>query len=94
MTEQETVMKFLDKPFNGLLQYLLANGFRSNGGQTDRAHNLNKVTFIAHNKTKHAKVTVWHMWLDADSFGIAKPGCITDIEYKDLDPKDEATCTV
>ena len=55
---------------------------------------MNKVTFIAHNKTKHAKVTVWHMWLDADSFGIAKPGCITDIEYKDLDPKDEATCTV
>jgi hypothetical protein len=50
---------------------------------------LNKVVFIAHNKAKHLKVTVWHMWLRPDSFGIAKPGLVTDIDVKDLEPKED-----
>jgi hypothetical protein len=89
MTEEEQILSYIDKPFSELLRKLLANGYKSTGGQFDRVHNLNKVVFIAHNKAKHLKVTVWHMWLRPDSFGIAKPGLVTDIDVKDLEPKED-----
>ena len=91
MTETEEILSFTDKPFSELLRYLLSHGYKSNGGQTDRAHNLNKVVFLAHDKSKHLKVTVWHMWLTPDSFGISSPGLITDIDVKDLEPKEDLT---
>jgi len=43
---------------------------------------------VRHERGKHVKVTVWHMWVNS-SFGILSPGLITDIDYKDLTPRYE-----
>lgn len=89
MNETETILSYEDKPFSGLLRYLLQHGYKEAGRQKDRVHNLNKIVFLAHDKRKHTKVTVWHMWLTPDAFGISKPGLITDIDVKDLEPKED-----
>lgn len=88
MTEEEIIQAQIDKPYERLFTYLTSLGYKSSKGLTDRVHNLNKVTFVRHERGKHVKVTVWHMWVNS-SFGILSPGLITDIDYKDLTPRYE-----
>ncbi len=88
MTETD-ILSYIDQPFDALRRQLLSNGYKPSNGQFDRVHNLNKVVFTAHDRNKHMKVTVWHMWLRPDSTGIAKPGLVTDIDVKDLEPKED-----
>jgi len=90
MTEEEIIKAQVDKPYDRLFTYLTTKGYKSSKGLTDRVHNLNKVTFVLHERGKHIKVTVWHMWVDA-GYGIMKPGLITDVDYKDLTPRYEVT---
>lgn len=88
ISEQETILAYQDQPYPSLLSYLLSHGYRATGHQSDTKHNLNKMIFIAHNRTKHMKVVVWYMWLKPNQYGIAEPGLVTDIECKDLEPKE------
>lgn len=86
--ENEKIMSYLDKPFGALHCFLNANGYSKTGTLSDRTHGLNMVTYVAHNRTKHLKVTVWHLWLEPDQYGIRQPGYVTDIDIKDLEPKE------
>lgn len=87
--EQELILQYQDKPYTLLRGFLLSKKYRIISSGSDRLHKLNKVVFIAHDRTKHVKVSVWHLWLDTDQYGICHPGLITDIDVKDLKPKEE-----
>ena len=89
MTEQSMIMSFIDKPFAMLAKYLERHGFKTISGQRDRERNLNKMTFMSHTKTSHLKVTVWHMWCEQDAYGICRPGFVTDIDIRDLEPRED-----
>jgi hypothetical protein len=89
MNEQSLIMSYIDKPFAMLSKYLARNGFKTISGQRDRERNLNKMTFMSHTKTSHLKVTVWHMWCTPDTYGVCKPGFVTDIEIRNLEPNEE-----
>lgn len=90
MTDQESVMMFIDKPFSLLNKFLISKGFIASRGQRDRTHKMNKVIFKLHKRNEHVKISVWHLWLDPNEYGISMPGYVTDIEYMDLDPKEES----
>lgn len=90
MTDQESVMMFIDKPFSLLNKFLISKGFIASRGQRDRTHKMNKVIFKLHKRNEHVKISVWHLWLDPNEYGISMPGYVTDIEYTDLDPKEES----
>ena len=87
MSEAEKILSFIDRPYEKLSMFLNHIGYRVTGGQRDRTHNLNKVTFISHGNS-HCKVTVWHMWGDPDQYGICKPTLVTDVDVKDLEPRE------
>ena len=89
MTEQSIIVSYIDKPFAMLAKYLEKHGYKTINGQRDRERNLNKMTFMSHSKTSHLKVTVWHMWCEPDAYGICRPGYVTDIDIRDLEPRED-----
>ena len=92
MTESEKILSYIDRPYDNLVLFLTRAGYKQVGvGQRDRQHNLNKVTFVSHGNS-HCKVTVWHMWGDADQYGICKPTLVTDVDIRDLEPREDHVC--
>jgi len=88
MTELEKIQAYIDRPYERLVQFLGYAGYKQVGvGQRDRKHKLNKVTFVSHGKS-HCKVTVWHMWSDADEYGVCRPTLVTDVDVRDLEPRE------
>ncbi len=92
MTEIEKILTYIDRPYDKLVSFLTHAGYKQVGaGQRDRTHNLNKVTFVSHGAS-HRKVTVWHMWGDADRYGVSKPTLVTDVDVRDLEPREDNVC--
>jgi len=92
MTEIEKILAYIDRPYDKLVSFLTYAGYKQVGvGQRDRTHNLNKVTFVSHGAS-HCKVTVWHMWGDADRYGVSKPTLVTDVDVRDLEPREDNVC--
>ena len=80
--------EYQDKPFSQLQSVLLRCGFHITSRVKDREHDLTGVTFVR-SKGGHDKVKVWHGWCTPDSTGICQAGLVTDIEYRDLEVREE-----
>lgn len=87
---------YLGKPFGELQAVLLRCGYHITGRMVDRKHKMTGVTFVRTSKGSapkaegsHSKVSIWHCWEEPDAFGISRAGNVTDIDFKNLDEKDE-----
>ena len=87
---------YLGKPFGQLQSLLLRCGYHITGRMVDRKLKMTGVTFIRTAKGSapktegsHSKVSVWHCWEEPDSSGISRAGNVTDIDFKNLDEKDD-----
>lgn len=79
---------YLRKPFDQLQRLLLRCGYHISGREVDRKLKMTGVTFVR-TKKKHDKVCVWHCWEEPDASGVCKAGVVTDIDYKNLEVKDD-----